>query len=207
MGISNKTIFNKPIGIRGGFAPLVAGGLTALLVALVVQVKGGVGVDDGRLPALNSPINDENIQEEGPLLDGNKITLEEAKSSAASDLPVPITDARTGSRAGIWSDASGQIAFVWTSDLRYYINRLEGETTKSDFVKSWEEKSQQSDSSEQKQPAELLSVRGEPAIGHDLIEGSVSNLTFIEKGYILQFVSPVHSLSELDEIAESIEYE
>lgn len=187
--------------------PLIVGFAVSVLVILLVGGSGPPVAPSGDLLShmtQNGPAID--IQKDGPLLDGRRITLDEAKASSKAELPVPPTNEKTDERTAIWIDDSGQIAFVWESGMRYYINRLDDESNKADIAESWEEKAAKADVSPA-QDERYTTVREEPAIGLDGAGETVSNLTFMEQDFMLQFVSPDHSLEDLKDFANAITYE
>lgn len=141
------------------------------------------------------------IQEEGPLLEGRRITLEEAKKKSPYPLPIPPANAGTGERSGIWIDAGAQVAFVWINDMRFYVNQSSIDPELA--AAQWAEKV----ATESEFGWQLTTVRGEPAIGTDGRNGAPASLAFIESGLSLQFVSAAHTLAELKQFAEAIAYE
>lgn len=142
-----------------------------------------------------------NIQEDGPLLSGTAITLPEAKKMSPYSLPVPPTNAETDERSGIWIDAGKQIAFVWETDMRFYVSQSD-ELTQEEALSAWVEKVA-SDSDYR-----LVSVRGHQGLGFDDGEGGDPvSVTFIERGLSIQFVTPAHSLKEIEQFAGAIQYE
>jgi hypothetical protein len=192
--LETKTVSRRQILFVSGTMPL------ALLMFLTSRLNPGVPSLGASSQSLhNSPVID--IQKDGPLLEGRAISLAEAKKAFQTKLPVPPTNAATGERTAIWIDSRKQIAFVWASDLRFYINRIDAESSRADFVATWKQKTANGD-------GVFTSVRGEPAIGHDATDDQgISNLSFIDKGLILQFVSPTHSLDDLEAFANAISYE
>ena len=145
--------------------------------------------------APTGPIID--IQKESPLGGGEKLTLEQLLATEEQPVPVPPTNAETGDRTAIWSLA-GQIAFVWENDMRYYINSG-GDTSESQMEAGWREKARRGD-------GELVTVQDSLAIGHDLSAENPANLSFVDRGFSIQFVSPAHSLDQLVEFADLITY-
>lgn len=141
------------------------------------------------------------IQSDGPLLDGEMITLEEAKHRSPYKLPIPPTNEKTGDRAGIWIDVTAQIAFVWRTDLRFYVGRTE--VTEQEAAAEWSEKA----ATETDTPWVITTARGHAAIGAEKSAERPSSLTFIEDGLSIQFVSPSHNLEELRQFAEEIKRE
>jgi hypothetical protein len=136
------------------------------------------------------------------LLDDVRVTLEQAKSRSPYDLPIPPTTAATGDRTGIWIDPTLQIAFVWSTDMTFYVARTD--MTEEQGSQDWAAKVAA-------QPDEgwgLTTIRGHAALAKDA-GGDVepSAVTWIERGLSLQFVAPQHTLDQLREVADGIRFE
>lgn len=142
------------------------------------------------------------IRREGPLLSGERISLEEADAVfRPGEFPRPPTTTATGPLIGIWRDALGQVAFVWDTELRFYVD--ESEQTENQALVDWTKKAAD--------PTEpywsLVEVRGHMALAASEEEGSdSSSLTFIERGKIIQFVGPGFSVDSLRDLADKIDF-
>jgi hypothetical protein len=179
-------------------------------VAVVVLISGLTGERSGESDQPSTPTQQEvvppepqsRIQEEGPLADGERVSLQEALSRSPYDLPVPPTNDRTETRSGIWIDPTDQIAFVWASDLRFYSAPTK---RSSDEVEAqWRAKVKEQSS----EGWEMGTVRGASALTlNGSGELSPSSITWQENGLVLQFVSPVHDLELIRSFADEIVFE
>jgi hypothetical protein len=188
--------------------PFLAGLFTASALLLIMLLNTDLGepeVFTGHVPAGLSNAPEIDIQKDGPLVDAKQISLAEARAASERSIPVPPTNPSTEERTAIWLDDGGQVAFVWTSGLRYYINRVDSDWSKQEAVEAWQGKVQ--GGQEASEAASMTTVRGEPAIAYEPTEKNPSSLTFIENGFSLQFVSPGHSVEELRDLANAIRYE
>ena len=143
------------------------------------------------------------LQAKGPLLGGVKVSLGTAKIETPHRIPLPSTDIQTGALSGIWMDEeTDQVAFVWDKDLRFYSWPLGDDETEEALLETWTEKAAIGE-------GKLIpKVLGHTAIGQDDgTGGNPSSLTFVDKGLILQFVSPGHTLDELTGLAERLSFE
>ncbi|HEX2295527.1 MAG TPA: hypothetical protein VHN37_09490 [Actinomycetota bacterium] len=137
----------------------------------------------------------------GPLPNGEKVTLEDAKARTPYDLPVPPANDTTGELTGIWIDGT-QVAFVWTTDLTFYVGKSESGEAAAE--RGWRQKVEE----QPEDGSEMTTARGHVAIGRDGHgDSSPSNLTWIENGLSLQFVASRHTLEQLRELADAIEIE
>lgn len=138
----------------------------------------------------------------GPLGDDRKVTLEEAEAETPYDLRIPPTNDETGELSGIFIDANPQVAFVWSTDMVFYVGRTD--MSEAEAARSWKTKVTE----QPEDGSEMTNARGHTAIGHDG-HGDLrpSNLTWIEDGLSLQFVSPQHTLEQLRAFAEAVEVE
>jgi len=190
------------VAVLAGFlayALIISGGNEAREGQRTRGTTRNAGGEVAGMPGEPGPAID--IQTEGPLVDGERIHFEEAKRRTPYDLPIPPTDERTGDRSGIWIDPGLQVAFVWATDLRFYVDTTE--LTEEEAIAVWSAKVE-----EEPQVWMLTSVRGHPAIGTDgQGKDDPSSLTFLERGLMIQFVSPHHTLDELESLAEAIQYE
>lgn len=182
---------------------------TSLSLALLLTVSRSNSIPDALPPAdvesqrLGPEID---LQEDGPLANGKKVPLAIALAIAPYSVPVPPTNAETQELTGIWIDESNQIAFVWASDLRFYVNQLEEDSSEAEIRAGWAEKEDRGEDQATGQDVVILNVNGHPAIGYDANAKGPSSLTSVESSLSLQFVSPNHSLNTLQELAEKIVY-
>lgn len=185
----------------------IAGGAAAIIALVgIAVIASNLGDSERRRPRLNAPAID--IQKEGPLGGGEKVTLDEVMRRTPYRLPAPPTNDDTGALSGIWMTGGGcegsecsspQVGFVWATDMRFYVNA--SDTSEEIAVAQWERKAAN------EEDAVLLTVRGHIAIGRERDENGPSALTWMEQGLSLQFVSPDHALEELKAFAEAITYE
>jgi hypothetical protein len=157
-----------------------------------------------------------NPQDDPFLGDGQKVTLEQAKAGTSYDLAIPVTNEVTGELIAIWLDPNEQVAFVWESGLRMYVDQDPASETES--VEAWEKQV----ADEPYIPYVLTEIQGHPAIGHDKnaklpsrfsdgqgleIEIDESGLTIVVGGTGVQFVSEIHSLDQLIDLGEQLSWE
>lgn len=198
----SMTTTRKPKQRRAAVAGALAGVVAAGGLAIAVAARGTEPAPRPEASsALEQTMGRRDLQEDGPLLAAQRITLDQAKERSPYSLPVPPTNAETSDRAGIWIDRGLQIAFVWLNDMRFYVDRTD--LTPEVAAQEWSKKV----ATEPELGWVLTTVRGQPAIGADRANGNPSSLTWIERGLSIQFVSPAHSLDELKQFAESVQYE
>ena len=138
------------------------------------------------------------IQNQGPLMNGRRVTLSEARSAVPYGLPEPPTNDKTGTLTAIWIDGSDQVAWVWKTDLRFYAHRTD--RTVAEAKKGWAEWAAE----EPRFRSALLTVHSLPAFA---VEGDgtaehPSTIIWLEDGLNLQFVGPGFSIKELQELAD-----
>ena len=135
------------------------------------------------------------IQRDGPFMDGRKVTLEEAIASVPHRFPYPPTDEVTGPLTAVWIEGL-QIAFVWKSDLRFYVGP--SDTTEAEAVASW---------TQAQPPIPIAIVRGHAAaVREGTGEENPSSISWFESGLGMQFVGPHQSLAELQALAEQMQW-
>jgi hypothetical protein len=146
-----------------------------------------------------------NLQEEGPLLDGQRLTLHDAERRTPFRLAIPPSNDISGKLAGIWMDATDQVGFVWDTNLRYYCSELPADVTEQEMVREWRRAGPDKATG---QSPQLVNIRGHTALGYEKTpvtpDDSPSSLTFIENGLSIQFVSPNHTLDELTSMAKGM---
>lgn len=149
------------------------------------------------------------IHKEGPLGGGRKVALDDAIRATPYSLPIPSTTEDTGGLSGIWMTQGGcegsecsspQVGFLWATDITFYVNEVPADLIQEQVVAAWKKKVSNGD-------RVLLSIRGLTAIGHQRDETGPSSLTWMEQGLGLQFVSPSHTLLELESFAGAIRFE
>lgn len=183
--------------------------VTAMLISFTIVTAAGLGIATfvgeerdhrgfhGTADGQNRPLAHFGPYDD-PLIDGVSVSLEQAKSRSRYALPIPPVTAETGERTGIWIDPSQQVAFVWGTNLRFYVNRTD--LTDEDVKTEWTRKI-----AEEPGMWELVTVRGDLALGSS--SESQSSLTFLENGLMIQFTSSAHTLEELRAFAERVHYE
>lgn len=140
----------------------------------------------------------------GPLGYGQEVPFEVA-GDALPGLPLPTAPKLTGDLAGIWlgdeapERGDEQVGALWSTDLVFYVRQWS--ETEVETVAAWALKVE----SEQDAGWILISTRDHMAIGREGEGGGDnSSLTWVEDGFVLQFVSPSHTMKQLRSIAESI---
>jgi hypothetical protein len=182
----------------GGAAVLV--GTLALLIGTATPAQRAV--DCFKVPR-NSLIP--RTDDGNPLADGGRhVGLDDAKALTDYRLAIPPENDTTGSLRSVWIDSSDQVAFVYDSCLRAYVEDYgDHDTPKHVLLRTWERLAR-------KRPDEfLVDVRGETALARRG-EGRLwtpSALTFIEDGVMVSIIGPFHTVSELEMIAADIVYE
>jgi hypothetical protein len=184
--------------------------LALALAAAVVGPRylGESSADDGRrngVAAKNAPQID--IKRDGPLLAGTQLPLDVAISTVPYPLPIPPSNDETGPRVGIWLDQQMQTAFVWDTELRFYVEKAE--YSEEEAAARWTRMT-----AAEPTVYQLGTVRGHVGLLRDLGAGEdpavdsepSSSLVFMENGLVMTFVSPVHQASELQSFAEQIRY-
>jgi hypothetical protein len=150
---------------------------------------------------------DIDIQEDGPLLEGKKVTLAEATRVTPYRLAIPPTNELTGRLSGIWIDSTDQVAFVSDTDLRMYQSEPDRDLVEAAMADVWAQKVQ----TEVGTPWRLVDIDGHVALaldgGTDANGRKTYSLTYMDEGLSLQFVSTRHSVTTLVEFAESVTYE
>jgi hypothetical protein len=193
-----RAVINR-VAIVGAASVFLAG----VGIAAIVSVVGESGP---RSISRNAPMTD--IQNEGPLGGGVKVTLDEAKREFPDGLAIPPTNEITGELSGIWmtsrgcegSECSGpQVGFVWATDMRFYVSVPN--ITEDVASQEWKRKAAK------ERGSILLRVHGHTAIGQEGAKNGTSGLTWMAQGLALQFVSPSHGLEELKSLAEAITYQ
>jgi hypothetical protein len=185
---------------------LFVSGLALILAVTVASMmwaeSNGTDLDRRTNEAQSALAPQVDIRREGPLLSGERISLEEADAMfRRGEFPRPATTEGTGPLIGIWRDALGQVAFVWDTELSFYVD--ESEQTEDQALVDWSKKAAD--------PTEpywsLVEVRGHTALAGTGEEGSrPSSLTFIERGKIIQFIGPGYKVDSLRDLAEKIEF-
>lgn len=183
------------------------------VVLAVAAVAGLVSVTGEKRSALSgdasSPRADSDVrygpgpidlQTEGPLMDGQVTTVDQAmQATGYIPFPVPPTNDLTGPLTNIWIDGLKQVAFVWQTDLRFYINPLLG-TTEGELIARW------APILPEVRSAALTTVANKVALG---IEGTSADeptsLTWAdpESGLFFQYVSPIHTVDQLKAMVEA----
>jgi hypothetical protein len=143
------------------------------------------------------------IQTEGPLMDGQVTTVDQAiQITGYSRFPIPPTNELTGTLSNIWIDELKQVAFVWGTDLRLYINPLLGKS-EGELVARW------APLLPEMKNARLTEVTNNAALA---IEGTgpdaPSSLTWAdpESQLLLQYVAPSHTVEQLKAMVEAFTY-
>ena len=136
-------------------------------------------------------------------MDGQVTTVDEAvQITGYSRFPIPPTNELTGPLSNMWIDELKQVAFVWQTDLRLYINLLLG-TTDGELVARW------APLLPQMKNAGLTEVTNNVALA---IEGTSpdepSSLTWADPDsqLLLQYVSPAHTVEQLKSMVEAFTY-
>ncbi|MEX0985342.1 MAG: hypothetical protein WD096_09885 [Actinomycetota bacterium] len=146
------------------------------------------------------PLPDVDIQKEGPLFDGKQISLEEARKLVPYAVPEPVENALTGKLTGIWIDATGQIAFVWDTNLRVYL--YGADKTQAEIAADFADKVQ--NDTDVEEPWVLTDVKGHTALGVEGVGEVPSSLSFQAGGVVFEFVGPGQTLTELTRLAEDL---
>lgn len=138
------------------------------------------------------------LQANGPFGDGEPVDLAEAESISGFDLPpAPETDV-TGSLTSIWvNESASQVAYVWASDLRLYVSRLEADP--ASVAEAWDAKAAEAYS-----PFDIVPMTFARGIGAEASATNPSSLLWLRDGYEHQFVGPKQSLAQLVELAEKL---
>jgi hypothetical protein len=174
----------------------VAALLPIALLFTASLLPGGAG--GSREPSRYEPVID--IQKEMWLTGGERrVSLAEATRLAPYRVPTPVTNAMTGSQTAVWIDKGAHMAFVWGTDLRFYIHPAP-DLIEAELVAGWT-------SAAQTQPdfGSITLVRGHTAVGVDgKGEEAPSSLSWMENNLLLQFVAPNHTLDQLRQLAEQI---
>lgn len=92
------------------------------------------------------------------------------------------------------------IAFVWETNLRAYVEAED--RTQAELLDNY-----QSHVAEDPGLWAITTVRGQPALADPGGPGDNASLSFVENGVSVSLISPSHSLEELKEFAEAINYE
>lgn len=147
---------------------------------------------------------DPNPDDVGPLGYGQEVRFEVAED-ALPGLSLPSASELTGDLDGIWlaDEAPGrgdeQVGVLWSSDLVFYVR--EWSETEGETVAAWTLKVED----EPDAGWVLVTTRNHMAVGRDGEGGGdKSSLTWVEGGFVLQFVSPSHTMQELKSVAETI---
>lgn len=182
---------------------LAIGAMVGVVLLLSVQQYNSPSAREGDRAVTYGP-GPIDIQNDGPLMDGQTVALEDAiELTDYPAFPIPPTNEVTGSLTNIWIDGLKQVAFVWSSDLRLYINPLLG-MRQEELVAGW------TVAAPFMKKAALTKVGEQVALG---VDGSgaeePSSLTWAdpENGLILQFVSPVHTVDQLREVVSDFSYQ
>jgi hypothetical protein len=186
----------------------IATGFTAALMVDEDAVSDGSGTRDSGGAVFPGPAID--LMKDGPLPSGERVSLEDAKKQTSYSLPVPPTDSKTGERTAIWIDPSHQVAFVYKTELVVYVHLTDSK--EEDKAAQWTQKA----AADTEPYWVITTVRGHTAIAADRGPESMevdpsgirpSTLLWIEQGVSIEFVSPNHSLDELESLAEQIKFE
>lgn len=186
---------------------IVAGSLTAAAVVGLVAAgslrgtvdRSGAMTGAESLPQIAAPIPRLDLQKDGPFGGGEQVDLSEAESISGFSLPPAPETETTGSLTAIWINESGaQVAYVWESDLRLYISRLEVDP--ASVAATWEAKT-----SEPGSPFDIVPLSFGDGIGAQGSGTNPSSLLWLRNGYEFQFVGPKQSLAQLVELAEGLE--